>query len=394
MTARLDLGSLDFERGAHVLVRHALRSLEPGQVLAITGSSPALPAQLRVWARQTGHVLQATPGAPGVCALVRGSAEVDRWADAERAGQAEQPSDHAPRRWGLAARGALVESGVTPVPYTLVDRQAVWSELARSLYLDAAASQWDPATAIPWDAPLTHPREVEDAVVQVMTYLVENEVAALQVPARFVPTIHPHYMEVLQLLAIQQADEARHIEVFTRRARLRGGALGLSSAGGQASLATLLAEPDFHSASLLLSVLGEGSFLALLAFIRAHAPDPVTEAVARLAARDEARHVAFGVGHLREAVAADPALLGRLGSAVERRHEALRHTAGLNAEVFDSLVILAAGEFTPDAVARGYALVQELELHMAAGRAKRLETVGFSPDAAEALSALHTRNFM
>jgi hypothetical protein len=76
----------------------------------------------------------------------------------------------------------------------------------------------------------------------------------------------------MQLLAIQAADEARHIEVFTRRARLRRSELGLSTAGGQASLQTLLDEPDFALASFLLSVLGEGSFLALLAFLRDRAP--------------------------------------------------------------------------------------------------------------------------
>src|ERR1051325_1824353 len=99
-----------------------------------------------------------------------------------------------------------------------------------------------------------------------MTYLVENETAALLVPARFVAELHPHFREVMQLLAIQAADEARHIEVFTRRALLRRNELGLSSAGGQASLKTLLDEADFALASFLLSVLGEGTFLGLLWF--------------------------------------------------------------------------------------------------------------------------------
>jgi hypothetical protein len=134
----------------------------------------------------------------------------------------------------------------------------VWADEAARLYAQAAAAQWDPATAIPWDAPVTHPPEVEDAIVQIMTYLIENETAALLVPARFLGRLHPHFREVMQLLAIQAADEARHIEVFTRRARLRRDALGLSTAGGQASLATLFDEPEFAIASFLLSVLGEG----------------------------------------------------------------------------------------------------------------------------------------
>lgn len=49
------------------------------------------------------------------------------------------------------------------------------------------------------------------------------------------------------------------VDVFTRRARLRRNALGLSTVGGQASLKTLVDEPDFALASFLLSVLVEGS---------------------------------------------------------------------------------------------------------------------------------------
>jgi hypothetical protein len=72
-------------------------------------------------------------------------------------------------------------------------------------------------------------------VVQVMTFLIENETAALIVPASFLARIHPHFREILQLLAIQAADEARHIEVFTRRALLLCKELGLSTAAGQES---------------------------------------------------------------------------------------------------------------------------------------------------------------
>src|SRR5690606_936839 len=101
---------------------------------------------------------------------------------------------------------------------------------------------------------------VEDAVVQVMAYLVENEQAALVVPARFLGQVHPHFAEVQHLLAVQVADEARHAHVFARRAGLHGRPAPLSTAGGRASLQTLLDEPDWPTASFLLSVLGEGSF--------------------------------------------------------------------------------------------------------------------------------------
>ena len=139
-----------------------------------------------------------------------------------------------------------------------------------------------------------------------MTYLIENETAALIIPSRFIAQLHPHFSEVMQVLAVQAADEARHIEVFTRRARLKRDQLGLSTIGGQASLKTLVDEPEFAIASFLLSVLGEGTFLSLFWFIERYAPDPVTAAVARLAAQDEARHVAFGLAHLGQHLSREP----------------------------------------------------------------------------------------
>jgi hypothetical protein len=387
----VDLGGHSLLEGGHLLLKLALAGLPVGGVVRVEHGARDLEVDLRAWCRAQGHGLAL---AEGRVEVTRGAAQVGRWSGAERAGSAQDVSPVASARWGLAARGAQVEAGVRALDFPLHEAAGVWAEEVPRLYAQAAAAQWDPETAIDWGAPLTHPEVVEDAVVQVMSYLVENETAALQVPARFLAQVHPHYREVLQLLAIQLADEARHLAVFTRRATLRRGALGLSTAGGQASLATLYDEPDFGVASFLLSVLGEGTFLGLLGFLSTHAPDPVTQQVTRLAHQDEARHVAYGLAHLRYQLAREPGLLARLAQAVERRHLALRHTAGLNEEVFDALVLLAAGELAPSALRRGHEAVLELQREMDAARRQRLVHLGFPPEQAAQLSGLHTRNFM
>lgn len=112
------------------------------------------------------------------------------------------------------------------------------------------------------------------------------------------------------------------------------------------------------------------------------------------AGRDEARHVAFGVAHTAHVVTTDPQFLTRLRMAVERRHDALADTAGLNQEVFDSLVIIAAGSWEPAAIERGWRAVQQLQQSMDEGPRRRLASIGFPDAEAAALSALHTRNFM
>ena len=396
-TPTIDIESLGLDQGALLLIRRALAERPVGGELRVRGQSPDWRMHLEAWCRSQGHPLrfEATEEA----LVTRGPHAEGRWLGAQSTGAAQgdangSPAEDAAPGWGLAARGATVEAGSPPFFFALHRRDEMWAATAGELYRQAAAAQWDPGTAIDWDAPFDLSPAVESAVVQVMTYLIENENAALLVPARHLGQIHPHFREVLQLLALQCSDEARHVEVFTRRATLRGHQPALSTAGGQASLRTLFDAPDFSVATFLLAVLGEGSFVNLLNFLHAHAPDPVTRQIARLTARDEARHVAFGMAHLEYRLSVQPDYQARLRNAIEVRYDTLASTAGLNEEVFDALVLLAAGELSPAAVARGHAAVQQLQRDMAAGRRSRLARLGFDRDEAQRLSELHTRNFM
>ena len=388
------------DTGGHLLLARALSRLGAGDRLCVRGTRPELPLHVRAWCRARGHGIvddDAPAGAPSaraVVTIVKGTADGDRWVGAVRAGRPDQVSPHAERAWGLAARGALVEVGGPSLDVAWVDEDHVWADIAPQLYAKANAAQWDPGRIVDWSTPVSLADDVEDAVVQVMTYLIENEHAALMIPARMLANLHPHYREVMQLLAAQVADEARHVEIFTRRALLNRDDLGTSSVDGRTSLQTLLNEPDFTLGSFLLSVLGEGTFVDLLSFLNHHAPDPVTETVTRLAGRDEARHVAFGVAHTAHVAERDPSFLGRLRQAVEHRHDALRNTAGLNEHVYDSLVVMAAGSWEPAAIRRGWDAVQRLQQRMDDGRRRRLNHIGFPDDEAAELSALHTTNFM
>lgn len=393
----IDIEALGFDRGAHLLVKHALSGVPVGGALHVLSRASEFHVHINAWCRTQGHTVNCET--QGHALIVRGGYQSGRWQAAERCGKAnpresEALAERAKPAWGLAARGAMVEAGGPEWRFTLDRKHDIWADEAADLYRQAVAAQWNPETAVDWKAPFELPDEIEDAVVQVMTYLIENENAALLVPARFLGRVHPHFREVMQLLAIQVADEARHVEVFTRRALLRGREPSLSTVGGQSSLKTLLDEVDFSISAFLLSVLGEGTFVNLLNFLHAHAPDPVTRQIARLAARDEARHVAFGMGHLLYRLQREPDLRVRLANAVEVRHDSLSATAGLNEEVFDALVLLAAGEWSPVAIATGFERVQALKSEMAEGRRLRLQKLGFDENVAAKLASLHTRNFM
>jgi hypothetical protein len=397
----IDIEGLRLDEGALLLIRRALAQVPPGSDLCVRGSAPEWELHLAAWCRQQGHALsmRSLPNGMIEAAVTRAPWADGRWQGAVTTGHSslgndELPAAEADPTWGLAARGATVESGSPTFAFALNKRDEIWAATAGELYRQAVAAQWDPQTAVDWDAPFDVSPDIEAAVAQVMTYLIENENAALIVPARHLGQVHPHYREVQQLLAIQCADEARHIEVFTRRLQLRGHGPSLSTAGGQLSLRTLLQTPDFSSATLMLSVLGEGTFVNLLNFLVEYAPDPVTRQICRLTARDEGRHVAFGMAHLEHRLGAQPDYLARLQNAIEQRHEELTTTSGLNEEVFDALVLLAAGSAVPAAVKCGHAAVHQLKMKMAAGRKARLIRLGFAPEQAQRLSDMHTRNFM
>jgi len=385
---QLDLEDLTLYEGATVLLRRTLAQLCTGETFEVRGDSPQLAEQLATWCRKEGHHCKPTQGVSGRYSIESGG--VTQSVVTSRV----EISDTADPTWGLAPRGARIESGGPEFGFTLRRKRDVWARELSTIYAQAAANQWSVSRDIPWsELPQLSP-EVEGAVAQIMTFLTENEFAALYVPARFIPRIHPHYREVVEVLAMQVVDEARHAEAFTRRAEAGGARLGTTAISGQLSLKTLLEEPDFTTATFLLCVMGEGTFLTLLKFLGEHAPDPVTASLARLAHRDEARHVAFGTEHMRYVFEREPEKRLSLVAAVERRSQMLASISGLSPYVHDALVIYAAGGVSTAQIRSGALHVANLQRDMDRSRRERLQALGFEPAVASEMSAYHTKNFM
>jgi TusA-related sulfurtransferase len=414
VSARYDGGDLGLAEGLMFAIDVHLSDLRPGDVLEVSSSNIGLVHELPAWCRGTGHPLvRVEPdGERTLFHIERGDRASLMFADRPNLplrapdrgdgfrtpdwliGLAGRVPDRADPSTGFAPRGASVEPGSPSFPYTELERDRVWAHNIASLYDQATAQQWDASTDIAWDALPELPSHVERAVAQVMTHLAENEYAALYVPSRFIPRIHPHFTEVVLFLATQVVDEARHIEVFTKRALASGGELGLSAAITQRSLRSLLDQEDFSQASFLLSVLGEGAFLDYLSFIERYAPDPVTADVVRRARADESRHVAFGVEHARLFLASDPDGADVLRRSVEQRADFLAQSSGATPHVEEALVILAAGGTSPGALPDGVRAVRELHETMHRRRVGRLRQLGFAEDVANEISELHTANFM
>ena len=408
-------GSLELGNGLLMLLREALEPLPPEAVLAVRSTHPTVAHDLPAWCRIMAHTYLGAAGeAEGTVYYLRKSpfrdvAAVERpdWGvrmprrEAGElhtgdwmVGRVEQVPEQAPTTTGFAPRGAVVEQGAPAFDFTINERSTVWAAEVADLYEQATANQWDASRDIPWDRLEPLPEPLERAVCQLMTFLTENEYSALYVPAKFVPRINPQFNEVVLFLCTQMMDESRHIEAFTKRALANGGGLQYSAASTQLSLKTLFDQHDFSTASFLLSVLGEGTFLDLLRFIETHAPEPVTAEICRRARADETRHVHFGMAHMRYYLAQDPANYERLLRAVRERAVFMASVTEVSPRVQEALAILAAGGLNPDRLPDGLAKVRVLIQEMHEHRMRRLLAAGFLPEQAEEISALHTPNFM
>lgn len=408
----VDGGDLTLGEGLLSLLRPALACADVGAVVALASRDPALRDDLPRWCRVEHHdYLSRETRADGVDVHLvrrglypefRGAAEHDSHLAPHADGRVTSADllklvpfpESAPPTSGFAPRGAQVEVGGPAYAYTLAERARVAPPEVAKLYDQAVRGQWDGQTAIPWAKLPQLPLALERAVGQIMTFLAENELSALYLPSRFIAAIHPAYAETAMFLATQLADEARHIDVFMKRARLGASGAGISSVVTSQSLLSLLETADFAEAAFLLSVLGEGTFLDLLKYIETNAPDDVTHEIMQRVYVDEARHVFFGVAHLRHALASDPTLYARLEAAVRRRASTLAGFTGAPAPVQDALTVLAARGTDPAAIRRGHTAYRELLETMHTGRMKRLEQAGFTPEQAQTLSDLHTPNFM
>ena len=264
-----------------------------------------------------------------------------------------------------------------------------WCDEAPELYEKAKGEQWDATHDIPWGQLPELPEDIERAVCQVMTFLVENEYVALAIPARFIPLIDPHYTEVSLLLATQVKDEARHIEVYTKRALANGGGLQYVSSATQWALKSLTSQQSYLKASFLLHVLGEGTFLELLKFIEDIAPDPVTREILVRTRQDEARHVAYGVAHVRQLLREEPGMAETLQEAAEERSSFLRATSGINPFVQRALGILAGGGTSEAQFQRGLERVREFYQRLHQTRINRLMVAGMEEGMARRISELH-----
>ena len=197
-------------------------------------------------------------------------------------------------------RGAAPRPGAMRIGgYSVRTKSEIWLDNASFLYEEALQRQWSSATDVPWHTIEPLPDDIEQAQCQMATFLTEVEFVAGDVPARWISQTTPDFFEPRQVLLCQVMDESRHMDVFRKRAMANGGGLMQATGATSGFVGSIDLARDFTEMSARLHISGEGAVLTIFRMGELMAYNEAEKAIYRLCAQDEARHVAFGVMHMR-----------------------------------------------------------------------------------------------
>lgn len=223
---------------------------------------------------------------------------------------------------GVASVAAMPNLTVTaPVDAVLTWDYEPREPRLRSLYHRARDAQWDSEHDIDWSTPVDFGSPLPDGTAfarasfdaspmagrgrpmfdayrwEVQSWMVSQflhgEQGALVVAARLVETVPG--IDAKYFAASQVTDEARHVEVFSRYLREQVPDPYPVNAALRELLADILSDSRWDVTALGMQIMVEALALAAFRLANGTFHDPLIRRITTLVARDEARHVSFGV---------------------------------------------------------------------------------------------------
>ena len=199
-------------------------------------------------------------------------------------------------------RGAVARRGMPPVGYAVRDKAGLWAESAADLYEEAIQRRWAPATDVPWETIEPLPSDVEHAVCQICTELTGYANVDIEAVTGWQHQMSYGYHEVKQYLATASFDAARHHECFRKRALVNGGGLGLESPC-RVNRMILESRGGWTEAVVYLYLLRGVFTMTLYRYLERYAHNDAERFIYGHALADKARHVTYGMEHLKFAIA-------------------------------------------------------------------------------------------
>ena len=198
-------------------------------------------------------------------------------------------------------RGAYPLAGIPPIGFSLKSKRELWADNAANLYEEAIQRRWVPATDIPWDSIEPLPDDVEAAMCQLCTELSQTANVEFETIGYWLQHMAYGYHEVKLFLASNMFDAGRHHEAFRKRALSNGGGLGLESKG-EINRMILESKGGWSETSLFLHLLRGTFVLSVYRHGERFAHNPAEKVLFARAMQDKARHVSYGLQHLKYAV--------------------------------------------------------------------------------------------
>jgi hypothetical protein len=277
----------------------------------------------------------------------------------------------------FAPRGAEIPDGVPDLQPEVNRKSEVWAYNIEGYYEEAMSRQWNATTDVPWEElrKCELPEEIGKAYSQLLTFLTEVEMIATDVPAKWMGRLNADFFEVKNFIATQAMDEARHAEVFRKRALTTGWGLMRASRANEVNLKFLRDADSFAEASLTLHLQAEGMVLTLFRFSELISPTEVDKKMFRLVMQDEARHVGYGMQHLKWVLDHFP----------EKREIIHRHLdeaenfvfgGGYATEVFEPFIILSGKGLKKENIQEGVKITAQFNLKQVDEYFERLDKCG------------------
>lgn len=174
---------------------------------------------------------------------------------------------------------------------------------------------------------------------------------ATDLPAKWSHHMNSYFQEVKGFIASQCIDEARHTEVFRKRALANGVGLLQASSRSEHALKGILEADSYSEGSVFLHVLGEGFILTLFRSSEFISPTPVEQRMFQLVMQDEARHVSYGLQHLKYLMDNAPEYRAQINMFLDEAEKLL--TGLFNSEQLEAMIILGGKGTRPENIRRG-----------------------------------------
>ena len=208
-------------------------------------------------------------------------------------------------------RGAFPIPGVPRTDlYALSAKVDLWADNAVDLYEEAIQRRWMGHLEIAWDDITPQPYEYELAMRQLCTELAQQASIETDLIGQWLHKMNYAYHEVKTFLASEIFDTGRHYTIFRRRALHNDGSLGLESAG-QFNRRMIETRPGWTEVAMFLYLVRGPLTLLLYRYGEAYARNRADKFLFRKCLEDKARHLAYGMAHIRYAVEHQPEGFGR-----------------------------------------------------------------------------------